>query len=87
MRLVKGWQTWWRQWSTWLLALSLMIFNINTVESLLYAWQVIPDDLKLFIPDHYRQAAGTAIGVIAAVSRYIRQQSLYRETYGENAPL
>src|SRR5699024_12020109 len=86
MQLIKGWRTFWRWWSTWLSGAStIFLFLPEITEHLLYAYSIIPMDIKATFPDKWSSIIGATLGVAAFLSRFITQPKVQRKVYGPEA--
>lgn len=65
MKLVSDWKDFWKWHSTWI---------IVVLGALPYAWQELPEDVKLMIPDSYLGPIGILLAVAGVFGR-IRDQS------------
>lgn len=79
--LVKGWKTWWKQWSTWLVTISLALlgWTPEISEALNYAWHYIPVDLKATFSTETLKWAGYIIGAISIPAKLVRQKRLHEQ--------
>lgn len=85
VNLVKGWRTWWRQWSTWLVAtsISLLMYTPELVEAINYAWQYIPMDIKNTFSEEVVRWVGYIIGILSIPAKLVRQPSLKQRADAE----
>lgn len=84
MTLVNGWKTWWRQYSTWLLAVgsTAATFAPELSEVLIYVWSIIPMDIKVVFDPQVVKYTGYAIAILAIPAKLIRQPKLHEEVNG-----
>jgi len=87
MTLIRGWRTWWRWWSTWLSGAStIFLFLPEITEHLIYAYSIIPMDIKSTFPDEWSRYIGAALGILAFISRFIRQRKPHNIAERESEP-
>lgn len=88
MQLVKGWRTFWRWWSTWLVLVgsTIITFAPQLSEALLYAWQIIPLDIKAYFPPDVVKYTGYAIAITGIPAKLVRQRKLYESEFTEDSP-
>lgn len=69
---------WWRMWSIQLgiLGTALTAAFVAFPDAAVYAWNMIPADLKSFIPPQYTPLIGVAIFVVSLFARLIKQKKL-----------
>lgn len=75
MMLVKGWQTWWRKWSTWLISIGTSL--VLAAPELTQAWQGLPPEIQAAFPADWVQMIGAVLVVSAIPAGMVRQQKLY----------
>lgn len=75
MMLVKGWQTWWRKWSTWLISIGTSL--VLAAPELTQAWQGLPPEIQAAFPVDWVQMIGAVLVVSAIPAGMVRQQKLY----------
>lgn len=75
MMLVKGWQTWWRKWSTWLISIGTSL--VLAAPELTQAWQGLPPEIQAAFPADWVQMIGAVLVVSAIPAGMVRQQNLY----------
>lgn len=75
MELVKGWKTWWKQWSTWLVSVGASVAAF--APELLYMWNDLPIDIKAAFPVEYVRFFGYILIIASIPARQIRQKKLY----------
>lgn len=81
MKLIEGWQKFYKLWSIRLGALGATIVSILVAfpDVALNAWALMPADLKAFIPPNYMPLIGVAIFVMSMVVKFIPQNKLRAE--------
>lgn len=85
VELVRGWRTWWRQWSTWLAASGAAVLNFapELAEALTHAWNLTPLDIKATFDPETVRWLGFAITVLSIPAKLIRQRKLAIEAENE----
>lgn len=88
MTLVKGWRTFLRWWSTWLVLIgsSAAAFAPQLSEALVYAWQIVPVDIKSTFPPEVVKWAGYAIALAGIPAKLVRQRKLHEIAEREPEP-
>lgn len=84
MTLVKGWRTWYRQWSTWLAAIgaAILSFTPELAEALNHVWVHLPLDIKdTFTPEGVRYF-GITLTILSVPAKLVRQRRLYEREFG-----
>ncbi len=78
MKPIDNWRKWYRLWSIRLGAIgaSLTALLIASPDAVLYAWNLLPMDLRAAIPPQYVPLIGVFIFVMSMVARLIKQESL-----------
>jgi hypothetical protein len=81
MKLVENWKQGLRFWSIQLGALGTLLtsYLIAFPDAALYAWSLLPTDIKAHIPPRYMPLVGVAIFVISMLTRLVRQRKLEHE--------
>lgn len=81
MKLLDGWQKFYKFWSVRLGALGATIASILIAfpEIAINAWAILPADIKSFIPPNYMPLIGVAIFVLSMVAKFIKQPKLQAE--------
>ena len=90
IQLISGWRTWWRWWSTWLTAAAALIFNLDTVEYFLHAYNALPTDFKLAFTPEAQRVIGSITLAVGFLARFPRQRKTHAiaerdKALGENA--
>src|SRR5690625_4136012 len=82
MKLIKGWHTFHRWWSTWMIAIGSTIgaFAPELSEALLYAYTLIPGDIKSTFPPEVIRYFGYAVAVLAIPAKLIRQPAVHADS-------
>lgn len=75
MELVKGWETWWRKWSTWLISTGASL--VLAAPEITRVWQELPPEIQATLPSSWVQTIGGFIVLCAIPASMIRQQRLY----------
>jgi hypothetical protein len=72
------WRAACRHWSLWLGAAgaTLTSYLIAFPDAALYAWGMLPPDLKALIPAQYTPLIGCVIFVASLVAKFLRQVKL-----------
>lgn len=78
MKPIDNWRKWYRLWSIRLGAIgaSLTTLLIASPDAVLYAWNLLPMDLRAAIPPQYVPLIGVFIFVMSMVARLVKQESL-----------
>lgn len=86
MNLIPEWKSAYKMWSVRLGVLGSSIVGFVTVfpDQAIQAWNVIPPELKTFIPAQYLPMIGVAIYGASLIARVIHQPSLTKDK--ENDP-
>lgn len=81
MKLVDGWNKFYKYWSIRLGALGAAIVSVLVAfpDIALHAWAALPDDLKSVIPPNYMPLIGVGIFVMSMVAKFIPQNKLHSE--------
>lgn len=81
MTLINGWKTFWRWWSTWLVAIgsSIAAFAPEISEALLHAWSILPIDIRDSFPPEWVRYAGAAIAFLAIPAKLVRQSKVHAD--------
>lgn len=79
LKLVNGWRTWHRWWSTKFEVLSLIALSAVQVillmpEHILYAWSIIPHDIKDTFPVEVTIGIGIFLLVASSVAKLFRER-------------
>lgn len=87
MKLIEGWQKFYKLWSIRLGALGAGVVSILVAfpDVALNAWAIMPADLKAFIPPNYMPLIGVGIFVMSMLVKFIPQNKL-REEIKNNEP-
>ena len=88
MKLIKGWRTFWRWWSTWLVLVgsTIITFAPQLSEALLYAWQIVPLDIKAYFPPEVVKYTGYAIAITGIPAKLVRQRKAHDIAQRESEP-
>lgn len=75
LRLIPGWRHSWRYVSVQLSLLGTLLctFFAAFPDAILYAWNLIPPDLKAALPQHWVPIIGVALFVLATLARIVHQ--------------
>ncbi len=78
MKLVEDAKVWWKLWSIRLGALgtALTTLLIASPDAMLFAWNLLPMDLRASIPPQYVPLIGVFIFVMSMAARLIKQEKL-----------
>lgn len=78
LRLIDTWKSFWRMWSIRFTAIgtALLTYLIASPDMILSAWNVLPADLKAFIPVDYSLYISIALLVLGIISRIIKQEKI-----------
>lgn len=75
LELIEDWHLFWRFWSVQLGIVGTAITGIMVAfpDVALYAWNLLPSDLKSAIPEQYTALIGVAIFALSMVARVVKQ--------------
>lgn len=78
VELVKEWKQAHKLWSIRLAAIGAALTSllITFPDAALYAWNLLPSDLKAFIPERYTPLIGVGIFILSMVARLVKQTKL-----------
>lgn len=78
IRFIATARSFWRFWSLRLTALgtALLAFLISSPDTILYAWNALPADLKGVIPVDYTLYISLALLVLGMFSRVVKQEKI-----------
>lgn len=81
MKLIEGWQKFYKFWSIRLGALGAVIVSVLVAfpDIALNAWVMLPADLKAFIPPNYMPLIGVGIFVLSMLAKFVPQKKLQTE--------
>lgn len=70
-----------KAWSVWLstAGATLMVFLMSAPDTLLSAWNSLPDEIKSLIPPQWLSYIGPVLVMLGVVSQFIRQRKLLEE--------
>lgn len=70
-----------KAWSVWLstAGATLMVFLMSAPDTLLSAWNSLPDEIKSLIPPQWLSYIGPGLVMLGVVSQFIRQRKLLEE--------
>lgn len=76
VELIDDWRLFWRFWSVRLgiIGTALTGALVAFPDAALYAWNLLPSDLKAAIPERYVPLIGVAVFVLSLLARLIKQQ-------------
>lgn len=79
--MMSHWRQWWREWSTWLIGVgsSVVTFAPEVSEAILYAWSIIPLDIKSVFEPEVIRYVGYGITLLAIPAKFVKQKSLDRD--------
>ena len=83
IKLIHGWKTWHKWWSTRLKALGLLL--IMAPESIITAWNAIPHDIKSTIPTDWITTAGVFLVIASSFAQIVRQRDAHHAAESERA--
>jgi len=77
MELISGWKTWWKQISTWLVAIgsSVVMFAPELIE----IWKSLPIEVQASFPVEWIRAFGLSLVIASIPAKLIRQRKLYEQ--------
>jgi|GEM_PF-2381101 len=77
MELISGWKTWWKQISTWLVAIgsSVVMFAPELIE----IWRSLPIEVQASFPVEWIRAFGLSLVIASIPAKLIRQRKLYEQ--------
>jgi len=81
MELVSGWKTWWKQWSTWLVALGSSV--VGFAPELIEIWRSLPMEVQASFPVEWIRYFGVTLVLASIPAKLIRQQKLYAQVQNE----
>lgn len=78
MKLIPDWRAAWRFWSVQLglIGTALAGIFIAFPDAALYAWALLPQDLKSFVPARFMPLIGVAVFVTSLIARIVKQKNL-----------
>lgn len=81
MKLVDDAKVWWKLWSLRLGALGTAVTTIliASPDAMLFAWNLLPLDLRASIPPQYVPLIGVFIFVMSMAARLVKQEKLTKE--------
>ncbi|WP_312212347.1 hypothetical protein [Pseudescherichia sp.] len=70
-----------KAWSVWLstAGATLMVFLMSAPDTLLSAWNSLPDEIKSLIPPQWLSYIGPGLVMLGVASQFIRQRKLLEE--------
>ncbi|WQZ00332.1 holin [Escherichia phage Shy] len=76
VELIDDWRLFWRFWSVRLGIIGTALTGVLVAfpDAALYAWNLLPSDLKAAIPEQYVPLIGVGVFVLSLVARLIKQQ-------------
>lgn len=79
LKMINGWRTWHKWWSTKFEMLAILVLSLAQVlllmpEHILYAWSIIPYDIKQTIPVEVTIGIGIFLIIAASLSKLVRQR-------------
>lgn len=81
VRLIKGWKTWHKWWSTRLKIIGLLL--IAAPEAIIHAWSMIPHDIKATIPAEWVSTVGIFLVAASSFAQVVKQRNLeHKSRYG-----
>src|SRR5690554_1721613 len=88
MTLIHGWKTWHKWWSTRLKALGTILVSlaaaiVHLPEHLLYAWSIVPDDIKQTFPSGWVSTFGIILVIGSGFAQLFRQKDAHRAAESE----
>lgn len=86
MKLVDDAKVWWKLWSIRLGALGTALTGllIASPEAVLFAWNLLPQDLRAAIPPQYVPFIGVFIMGMSVVARLVKQEKLTKGDHGRD---
>ncbi len=83
MKLVDDAKVWWKLWSIRLGALGTALTGllIASPDAVLFAWNLLPLDLRAAIPAQYVPLIGVFIFVMSMVARLVKQDKLTKDKH------
>lgn len=81
IRLINDWRNYWRFWSVQLgvLGSTIVTWLIAFPEHLLFVWNMLPPDLKLYFPAQYMPLIGVGVFILSLIARIVKQKKLENE--------
>lgn len=82
MKLIPEWRKCHKMWSIRLGVLGSAIIGFVTAfpDAAVQAWNLVPGELKAFIPEQYLPLVGVAVFVASLLARLVRQSDLHKDT-------
>lgn len=78
MQLIPDWRQSWKFWSIRFGILGTCVASIFLAapDAALYAWALLPDDIKSHLPPAFIKFSGVGILVLSFIARLVRQPKL-----------
>lgn len=77
MELVKGWQYWWRTWSTWLVTAGSSV--VAFAPELMEIWRSLPMEVQASFPVEWIRYFGVTLVLASIPAKLVRQRKLYEQ--------
>lgn len=76
VELIDDWRLFWRFWSVRLGIIGTALTGILVAfpDAALYAWNILPSDLKAAIPERYVPLIGVGVFVLSLFARLVKQK-------------
>ena len=84
MKLINDWRKAWKFWSIQLGLIGGIITSVFLAapEAALYAWALLPDDIKSVLPPAFIKFSGIGILALSFIARLVKQTKLEAENDG-----
>lgn len=84
MQLINDWRKSWKFWSIrlGLIGTALTSIFLAAPEAALYAWALLPDDIKSVLPPAFIKFSGIGILALSFIARLVKQTKLEAENDG-----
>lgn len=78
MQIINDWRKAWRFWSIRIGILGTCVASIFLAapDAALYAWALLPDDIKSHLPPAFIKFSGVGILILSFIARLVRQPKL-----------
>lgn len=75
LQLISGWRSAWRFFSVQLALFGSLVCSLLVAfpDAMLYAWNMIPPDLKSAVPPRFLPLIGVALFVLSIFARIVKQ--------------
>lgn len=77
MELISGWKTWWKQISTWLVAIGSSV--VAFAPELMEIWRSLPMEVQASFPVEWIRYFGVTLVLASIPAKLVRQRKLYEQ--------